>query len=58
VTCDYDSGEIVSLSSGSKSIACRLRVTQDEVTNSADFPVDFTISYMYLDAATARIKVV
>ena len=58
VTCDFDNGELVSLDSGSKSIACRLRVTQDEVTNSVDFPVDFIISYMYLDAAAARIKVV
>jgi hypothetical protein len=58
VTCDYDSGEIVSLSSGSKSIACRLRVTQDEVTNSANFPVDFTISYMYLDSANAKVQVI
>jgi len=58
ITCDYDSQELVKLDNGIKTIACRLSVTQDDVSNSADFPVDFTISYMYLDKASAKIQVV
>ena len=57
ITCDYDSQELVKLDNGIKNIACRMRVTQDDVNNFADFPVDFTVSYMYLDKASARIEV-
>jgi hypothetical protein len=58
ITCDYDSQELVKLDNGIKTIACRLSVTQDDVNKYADFPVDFTISYMYLDKASAKIQVV
>jgi len=58
IYCDHDDGDLIELSKGSKSIACKLTVTQDELNNYADFAVDFTISYVYLDRASLKIAVV
>jgi hypothetical protein len=57
VICDFNDGELVQLINGTKSVACRLLTTQDDVNKYADSVVDFTISYSYLDKASAKIEV-
>jgi len=56
ITCDFED-EWVRLENGNKNIACRLSATEDDLDNYADFPVDFTIAYTYLDRASTRIEV-
>lgn len=56
--CDFESGDLVKLSNKSKSIVCRIIVTKDDLNNYADFSIDFTISYTYLDKATTKIEVI
>lgn len=58
VMCDYDNDLLVGLINGSKSVVCKLSVTQDQISSYADFSVDFKIKYSYLDKAYAKIGVV
>ncbi|MEM5879207.1 MAG: hypothetical protein QXU74_01815 [Candidatus Aenigmatarchaeota archaeon] len=56
--CDFDDGELVKLSNKSKNIVCRLVITKDDIKNYADFSINFTIGYTYLDKARTKIEVV
>jgi hypothetical protein len=56
--CDFGDGDLVKLVNGSKSIVCRLIVTEDDVNKYSDFSADFTVGYSYLDKASTKIEVV
>lgn len=57
IQCDFESGSLVGLERGSRSIACRLTATKGEVSKYADFGTDFTVSYVYMSKASAKIEV-
>lgn len=56
--CDFDDGDLVKLINGSKSIVCRLAITEDDIYKYSDFSAEFSISYAYLDSSLLGIKVV
>ena len=57
LVCDFDDGDLLMLINGSRRFACKLIVSKDEVNDFANFGVDFSLSYGYLDKVWTKIDV-